>query len=514
MYAAAQINRLNSDWDTYPTSHDQEIRFSLPNLRSRSRQLMRDEAIAKRYMNMVLMNVVGPDGFNLQMKVTNPDGTPDKLANDKIEEAWKLWCEKKNCTVAGDLTFRDVCNTILTHAVRDGEFLARSIARKSATFGFQMQLLQPEFLNHLVNRTEDSGNITRMGVEFNSWRKPVAYHLTKIDPALEVYANYQFSRDTERINAAEIYHGFMRDHAFQSRGIPWLAPVMIRMRDCDKWEEAALWNARASAGKMGFVETDVNAPDTKYEGDDVDQQGNVIDSVEPGRIEQLARGQKFVGYAPQYPEAQHEMFVKAMRRAIASGLNVSYNALANDLEGVNFSSIRAGLLDERENWKSIQRWFIDNFLKPIFTDWLDYALLSGDLYLPNIKFEKFNKPLFIGRRWAWVDPLKDITAKILEISSGLNDPFTSSDEMGKDYEETLNSIKQAIDLAKGLGLEINLADLKLTPTKAGEDTTVSDTANPPDTGPTDQQKNELEILAAVRQILSVKKSNGHLKEAA
>ncbi|MFL3666772.1 MAG: hypothetical protein ACJ06V_09365 [Verrucomicrobiota bacterium] len=30
--------------------------------------------------------------------------------------------------------------------------------------------------------------------------------------------------------------------------------------------------------------------------------------------------------------------------------------IANDLEGVNYSSIRAGLLDEREYYKAVQRW--------------------------------------------------------------------------------------------------------------------------------------------------------------
>ncbi|MBK8663245.1 MAG: phage portal protein [Ignavibacteriales bacterium] len=33
---------------------------------------------------------------------------------------------------------------------------------------------------------------------------------------------------------------------------------------------------------------------------------------------------------------------------------MSYNTLCNDLEGVNYSSIRAGLLDERAFYKEIQ----------------------------------------------------------------------------------------------------------------------------------------------------------------
>lgn len=463
MYAGAESNRLTADWPSFQTSQDQETRFSLPQLRNRARQLSRDEAMARRYLEMVLMNVVGPDGFTLQMKVTNPDGTSDKLANAKIEEAWADWSRREICSVVGNLTFRDVCNTVLLHAARDGEFLVRKVFNSKSPYGFQLQILQPEYLNHLINETEANGNITRMGVEFDSWRRPVAYHLTKIDPALEVYASYQFSRDTERIDGGEIYHGFRREHAFQSRGVSWMAPVMLRMKWANAWEEAALWNARAAAGKMGIIETDPNAPAEEHDGDDVDEQENTISSVEPGVIEQLARGQHFVGFDPKYPEAQHEMFIKAMRRAIASGLNVSYNALANDLEGVNFSSIRAGLLDERENWKSIQRWFIDAFLRPVFSDWLESALLSGTLNLPLSKIDKFDVANWVGRRWQWVDPLKDVEANILARQAGFASMKKIISEQGGDIEETFAEIKAEMELAKEYGLKLKVDEIKVTP---------------------------------------------------
>ena len=46
------------------------------------------------------------------------------------------------------------------------------------------------------------------------------------------------------------------------------------------------------------------------------------------------------------------------------------------------------------------------------------ALLSGTIRLPAGKFEKFNRPRFKGRRWSWVDPLKDIQANIEAVQNG------------------------------------------------------------------------------------------------
>ena len=80
---------------------------------------------------------------------------------------------------------------------------------------------------------------------------------------------------------------------------------------------------------------------------------------------------------------------------------------------MNYSSIRAGLIEEREVWKAIQRMMIDPVLEPVFEAWLEIELLSGRLGLPFDKFSKFNAPEFRGRRWSWVDPKKDMEAAIL-----------------------------------------------------------------------------------------------------
>ncbi|MCI0539082.1 MAG: phage portal protein [Verrucomicrobiales bacterium] len=70
--------------------------------------------------------------------------------------------------------------------------------------------------------------------------------------------------------------------------------------------------------------------------------------VSPGQFETRPVGFEFQTFDPQHPTQAFPFFVKTFLRGIASGLGVSYNTLANELEGVNFSSIRAGVSDERE----------------------------------------------------------------------------------------------------------------------------------------------------------------------
>jgi hypothetical protein len=154
-----------------------------------------------------------------------------------------------------------------------------------------------------------------------------------------------------------------------------------------------------------------------------------------------------------HPVGNYAGFVKSCLRGIAAGLCVSYNMLANDLEGVNYSSIRAGLLDEREYYKAVQRWFTDTVITPVFEGWLETNILNGTINLPAAKLDKFNAPDWKPRRWAWVDPLKDQQASILAVENHLKSKRQVISESGGDIEDVFRDIKKDEELAEDVGLE-------------------------------------------------------------
>jgi lambda family phage portal protein len=175
--------------------------------------------------------------------------------------------------------------------------------------------------------------------------------------------------------------------------------------------------------------------------------------VEPGAIEELPMGTTFQSWNPDHPTGNYSSFVKSTLRGIAAGLGVSYNMLANDLEGVNYSSIRAGLLDERSHYMAVQKWFIETLVTPVFEGWLETNILNGTINLPTAKLDKFNAPDWKPRRWAWVDPLKDQQASVLAVENQLKSKRQVVSEMGGDYESVLREIKQDEELADDVGLE-------------------------------------------------------------
>ena len=100
-YMGANTSRLFSGWTTTNQSSDADLRNNLRTLRARSRELERNNDYGKKFIRMVKTNIIGPSGIIMQARVKNDNSQPDKLANDKLEEAWKNWSKKGNCDVTG-----------------------------------------------------------------------------------------------------------------------------------------------------------------------------------------------------------------------------------------------------------------------------------------------------------------------------------------------------------------------------------------------------------------------------
>lgn len=398
-FAAADTGRLFSDWSPSSASRNDKIQSALALVRRRSRDIAESNEYAIGFLGKCKTNIVGPDGIPLHNRAFDlgPKGAKifDKGANSLIEEAWNDWCKSKNCTVTGDMSFTESLYLAVETEMTDGEFLTRIVRRFPGNeYGFALQHLETDCLDETYQAKLPNNATIRMGVERNEWKRPVRYHLRKENPN-DMMGFLGAGLERIPVAATDIIHKFIRTAPNQVRGWPVFAGPMPSMHMLAAYDEASVVAARNGACKGGFWKPMPNAA-----GDyvaDVDVNGNLTEEVSPGQIDIARPGYDFIPYDPTYPHEQYPQFVKAQLRRIASALRVSYNGLANDLEGVNYSSIRAGLLDERDIWKLLQRSLVENYCERVFFEWLEHMLMSSKLNLPLSKLDKFNKPKFIGR---------------------------------------------------------------------------------------------------------------------
>ena len=181
-YAAAAIDRLASGWTATNRTADEEIKKSLKIIRARARELARNNDYAKKFLKLCVVNIVGPNGIGVQNKAKDFNGVLDKLANDKIEEAWAEWGKKENCDISRELSWVDMQRLFIETVARDGEILVRKIRPSDNKFGFSIQLLEADHLNENFNREIPNGNKIKMGIEFNNLNRRVAYHIAVKHP--------------------------------------------------------------------------------------------------------------------------------------------------------------------------------------------------------------------------------------------------------------------------------------------------------------------------------------------
>lgn len=454
-YAAAATSRLTAGWNAANNHPDVEIATALARLRARARELERNDAYVRRFLNLLKTNVIGAHGIKLQNKAADANGKLDAWANEQIEAGWHEWSKKGNCTVCGCLSWIEAQKLILASVARDGEVLLRKIAPWDGNDHlFAVELIEADQLDEQMTGTLPSGNRVVMGVEKDRWQRPVAYWLLTQHPGSA--AGWSRS-ERVRVPAAEIIHLFVTERAGQSRGVSWLVPAAARIKMLDGYEEAELVAARIAASKMGFYIT----PDGEsYIGDDSEDDdsasGSPISEAEPGIFEELPRGMDFKPWDPEHPTTSFADFEKAILRGIASGLNISYVALANNLEGVSYSSIRSGEMADRDAWKMLQTWFVEHCVTDVFETWLTWWLTSSATRLPLARYKKFNAPVWRPRGWAWVDPAKETQASAADVSNGFKSLADVAAERGYDLEEIFADNAKAIELAKKYHLNLPL----------------------------------------------------------
>jgi lambda family phage portal protein len=65
-----------------------------------------------------------------------------------------------------------------------------------------------------------------------------------------------------------------------------------------------------------------------------------------------------------------------MLRAVAAGVGVSFESISKNFSESNYSSSRLSLLEERDTYRVLQRYMIENFHQPVFEAWLEMAVLE------------------------------------------------------------------------------------------------------------------------------------------
>ena len=429
-YAAAKLKSQGTERFTGGTlSVDEKLQRDLERVRSASRNAGDDIGYVRRYLSMVQTHIVGEHGLRLQAMVRDNAGNLNKDANKLLEKEFLEWGEVGTCDITGRLSWVGIQELAAKTVAQDGDVMIRYHVDRSNPYGFCVELVPADFLDTNLNYNLRDGNRIRMGVELDGRNRHVAYHLLTSHPGDTTWT--MGGRRYERVPADNmdlLYHIW---EPGQNRGLPWAHASLLEMHQIGGYREGQLAAARIGAANMVFYERD---PEQEA-NDEFDEEGDFITELEAGQSSVVPEGYK-MNHTNFAPPASMGDFQKAALRGSASGMDVNYNVLGNDYEGVSFSSLRQAVLEDREAWKRKQRWLIESLASKVYKRWLRMALLKNAL--PGLKASdvtQLTKHRFMGRRWQWVDPLKDEQATGAALMNGTVNPMRILQEKGEDLDE-------------------------------------------------------------------------------
>ena len=395
-------------------------------------------------------NIVGTKGIQFKSLATRSDnGKLDITDAEAIEDAFKDWCKRGNCSVHKDLNFKEFQMQVIEGLSRDGEVLIRKHKSVDFKYGFKLEIIDPGQLNSYTNSwaAKDNKDIFG-GIKMDKYRNPLEYHIGDLQAAGD-------GSNIEIIPAGEIIHLFKKDFPTQVRGVSWMACVMEQLHQLTTYTDASVIAAKIAASSSAFI---TSPAVEEFDGDNYDFLNPVPTHLEPGTIGELSPGENIEFIDPKHPTTTYPAFVQTLLMHIASGLNVSYSALTGDRTKANNASNRIAVIEEQDGYKVIQNMLIDDFMRPVFEEWLGMALtkkaiLSFNNPLPLKNKEKFVRAHFIPRSFPSPDPHKDGQVLIQKLGTGMVSWKQAVIESGGDPDVVIRQIEEDKGLFESIGLQ-------------------------------------------------------------
>jgi lambda family phage portal protein len=430
---------------------DSDLLNELPLLRQRSRDLARNNPLSLGAINTVCTNVVGT-GLKLQAHIDREFlGLADEEADaweSNVEREFRLWADSSNCDASRTLNFATIQELVFRSSLENGDcfILMPYIERATSPYTLTLQIIEADRVCNKDN-IADSDDLVA-GVKKDTYGAPTEYHILKGHPgnlfsmqSWEWQVVPAFGNRTGRRNVIHLYK-MLRPG--QTRGVPYLAPVIESLKQLGNYTDAEIMAAVISSYFTVFVKTPQGDSDLAPMQPSFEVGGNAADDdykLGNGAIIGLAEGEDISTANPGRPNAAFDPFVQAVLRQIGVALELPFEVLIKHFTA-SYSAARAALLEAWRFFYVKREWLAENFCQLVYETWLTEAVLLGRIDAPGfIGGDAAIRAAYLGTEWTGpapgqIDPLKEIQAARERITLGVSTLSRETAALtGEDWEK-------------------------------------------------------------------------------
>lgn len=458
-YRGAKKTRPYENWVPGGGSADEDLLNDLPDLRERSRDLVRNNGVAAGAINTQVTNVVG-SGITPQSQLNAKKlGLEQDRAielQDQMETIWTKW--KINADSTNRLDFDDMQALIQRQILENGEIILLPLMiQNRRPYSLAFEIIEADRLATPNEKASDKK--VRMGVELGKRDQPIAYWIKKSHPG-DYTVGVTKTEDFKRIPAwnslgrRNVFHLYHQQRPGQNRGVPWFTPALDIFKNRAEYLETEMVTARVAAC-LAVLVTSSNAYNmgTLNQNGETDSAGKPIEYLEPGMIKYLDQGDSVTGFSPNRPGDTFGPFMEMTIRELGIALDLPYELIAKDFSKSNYSSARAALLEARKFFTMRQMWLAKYICQPAYEMVMEEAWLRGEIDVSDFLDRKreYCRAKWIPNGWQWVDPVKEATGNKISLENNMNTLTNILASRGEDFDETM--VQRARELKRIKELE-------------------------------------------------------------
>lgn len=464
---ASMVSRAMRGWATTRGSADADLINSLPKLRERSRDLVRNAPLAGGAINTTVTSVVGT-GLTMQSQVDADFlGMSEEQADEwqrTTEREWRLWAESTDCDITRTQDFAGLQDLVMRSALESGDCftLLPFVPLKGATYELRVQVVEADRV-----ASKDYAPPTAelaMGIKRDKFGAPIEYHILRSHPGSYIGGTWEwdivpaFGGRTGRRN---VLHHYRKLRPGQSRGIPYLAPVIDTLKQLDRYTEAEITAAVVSGLFAVFIKSPSGVGINPVGGIGTETGATQTDDdlkLVPGMVADLAPGEEIQSTTPGRPNAAFDPFFQAIVRQIGVALEIPFEILIKHFQA-SYSASRAAMVEAWKFFEGRRTWLVQSFCQPIYEAWMEEAVATGRVTAPGFFDDPAIRKAYCSTRWAGdampqIDPVKEVEAARLRVELGISDRSTETAGLqGGDWETTHRQQVREAKMRKEGGLD-------------------------------------------------------------
>lgn len=438
---------------------DTAILPDLATLREDSQHLARNNPLAAGALKTNITKVVGT---GLRVKATVDSdvlGLTEEQANlweKSAEREFRLATESREIDLEREIPFSLLQALVFLRTLEDGDVLVNlpRIRRPGSPYATKIQMVEAARICNPLFAADTATTVA--GVTKDQYGAAKTYHICNRHPSARRYLaggqrpefSWQPLPAFAPNGAPLVLHLKDKTRPGQTRGVPYLAPVIELIKQLGRYTDAEVMAAVVSGMFTVFVETESGNPEFGPAPTQDNPTGDRSRQADPTGIEMgygsvvgLRPNQKIEFANPARPNAAFDPFFTAIVRQIGMCLELPFEVLIKHFTA-SYSAARAALLDAWDYFYRRRHWLACQFCQPVYEAIITEAVIFGRLAAPGFLTDPLIRKAWLGTRWVGdapgeIDPLKAVNAARERVDMHLT-------TLEQEYEELIGGDHEAI----------------------------------------------------------------------